>query len=153
KATPWVAAQHDPTAFFVNPFSYNTSVLIDGGNDKSTFKVGCTRNDDKGILPNSKITKDLINFSATTSITNRLTAGASVNFSKIAGLGRDGTGYDANNVATNFREWWQTNVDIVDLKNAYFRTRKNITWNWSDPSDETNGLVPIYWNNPYYNRY
>ncbi|MBS1665606.1 MAG: TonB-dependent receptor, partial [Bacteroidetes bacterium] len=44
-------------------------------------------------------------------------------------------------------------VDITDLKNAYFRTRKNITWNWSDPSDETNGLVPIYWNNPYYNRY
>ncbi|MBS1662197.1 MAG: TonB-dependent receptor plug domain-containing protein, partial [Bacteroidetes bacterium] len=111
KATPWVAAQHDPTAFFVHPFSYNTSVLIDGGNDKSTFKVGYTRNDDKGILPNSKVTKDLINFSATTNITNRLTAGATINFSKIAGLGRYGTGYDANNVATNFREWWQTNVD------------------------------------------
>jgi len=153
KATPWVAAAHDPTTFFVKPFSYNTSVLIDGGNDKATFKVGYTRNSDKGILPNSQILKDLVNSSATWNLTNKLTAGASINFSKISGLGRYGTGYDANNVATNFREWWETNVDINDLKNAYFRTKKNTTWNWADPSDEVNGLVPIYWNNPYYNRY
>ncbi|HLZ89507.1 MAG TPA: TonB-dependent receptor, partial [Puia sp.] len=53
----------------------------------------------------------------------------------------------------NFREWWEMNVDIQDLKNAYSRTHQNTTWNWKNVQDETNGLVPIYWNNPYYDRY
>ena len=62
KATPWVAAANDPTTFFKKPFSYNTSVFVDGGNEKAIFKLGYTRNDDKGILPNSHITKDLVKF-------------------------------------------------------------------------------------------
>jgi outer membrane receptor protein involved in Fe transport len=55
-------------------------------------------------------------------------------------------------VATNFRQWWQTNVDVKEQKDAYFRTRRNVTWNWADPSDPS-GLVPIYWDNPYFTRY
>jgi len=153
KATPWVAAKNDPTTFFVKPFSYNTSASIDGGNDKATFRLGYTRNEDKGIVPNSKVTKDLLNFAGTLSLTDKLSASAAINFSQVNGLGRYGTGYDSRNEATNFRQWWETNVDIQDLKAAYFRTKQNTTWNWSDPSNEPAGLVPIYWNNPYYDRY
>ncbi len=153
KARPWVAAANDPTTFFTKPFSYNTSALIQGGNERQTFSLGYTRNDDKGILPNSHITKDLANLAATFKITDRLNVSGSLNYSKITGQGRYGTGYDPSNPATNFRQWWETNVDIKELKDAYFRTRQNTTWNWSDPSDEVNGLVPIYWNNPYFDRY
>jgi TonB-linked SusC/RagA family outer membrane protein len=153
KATPWVAAKNDPTTFFEKPFGYNTSVFVDGGNDKAIYKLGYTRNDDKGILPNSRITKDLVNFSGTVNLTDRLSAGASINYSHIAGLGRYGTGYDPSNPMTNFRQWWETNVDLKEQKDAYFRTKENTTWNWADPSDEASGLIPIYWNNPYFDRY
>ena len=149
KATPWVGAANDPSTFFEKPFNNNQSIYIDGGSDKGTFKLGYTRTDDKGILPNSTIIKNLISLGATYSITNNLTAGASINFSNINGKGRYGTGYDDKNVMTNFRQWWQTNVDIKSQKDAYFRTRKNVTWNWADPTD----LVPIYWDNPYFVRY
>ena len=71
------------------------------------------------------------------------------NFSNVAGKGRYGTGYDDKNVMANFREWFQTNVDLKEQKAAYFRTHKNITWNWADPSD----LTPIYWDNNYFVRY
>ena len=54
---------------------------------------------------------------------------------------------------TNFRQWWETNVDLKEQKDAYFRTKENTTWNWADPSNEANGLIPIYWNNPYFDRY
>jgi hypothetical protein len=40
KPTPCVAAKNDPSTFFVNPVSYNTSVLIDGGGENGTFKLG-----------------------------------------------------------------------------------------------------------------
>jgi TonB-linked SusC/RagA family outer membrane protein len=152
KARPWVAAANNPNSFFQHPVSLNNSVFINSGTDKGNFKLGYTRNDDKGLLPNSSIIKNIIDFGATYNITDRLTAGASVNFTNINGKGRYGTGYDgasARNVMTNFREWWQTNVDIKELKDAYFRTRKNITWNWADPDN----LVPIFWDNPYFVRY
>jgi TonB-linked SusC/RagA family outer membrane protein len=149
KSKPWLAAANDPTTYFEKPVSFNNSVFIDGGGDKGSFKLGYTRNDDKGILPNSSIHKDLVNFGSTYNITNRLTAGASVAFTKIRGLGRYGTGYDSKNPATNFRQWFQTNVDIKEQKDAYFRTYKNVTWNWADPTD----LVPIYWDNVYWTRY
>jgi len=152
QAKPWVAASNDPSKFFQKQWTSNQSVFVDGASDKGNFKLGYTRNDDKGILPNSSITKNLVDFGGNYNITDKLTAGATVNFSNVAGKGRYGTGYDNNNVATNFKQWWETNVDIKDQKDAYFRTRTNATWNWADPSDPS-GLVPIYWDNPYFTRY
>lgn len=149
KARPWVAAANDPVTYFESPVSNNNSLSIDGGNEKGWFKLGYTRMDEKGILPNSNIKKDLVNFGASYNLSTRLTATATVNFSKITGLGRYGSGYDSKNAAGNFRQWWQVNNDLKELKDAYFRTRKNVTWNWTDPTD----LSPIYWDNPYWVRY
>ena len=52
----------------------------------------------------------------------------------------------------NFRQWYQTNVDIYEQRDAYFRNNKNVTWNWSDPSTAA-GLKPIYTDNYYWTRY
>jgi TonB-linked SusC/RagA family outer membrane protein len=146
---PWVAADNDPSAFFQTAWSSNQSIFVDGASEKGTFKLGYTRNDDRGILPNSHVKKNLVNFAGTYNITSKLTAGATVNFSNIEGLGRFGTGYDDKNLMTNFRQWWEVNVDIKDQKAAYFRTRQNKTWNLKDPDN----LVPNFWDNPYFTRY
>lgn len=154
KPLPWVGAQNDPSYFFEKPLSFNNSVFIETGNDKGTVALGYTRNNEKGILPNSSINKDLLNFSSTYNLTDKLSVGATANYSRINGLGRYGTGYDganALNLMTNFREWWQTNVDVKELKEAYERTGKNVTWNMhSGPTGETQ---PEFWDNPYFTRY
>ncbi len=149
KKHAWVGAENDPSEFFQTAISSNQSVFVDGASDKGSFKLGYTRNDDKGILPNSSVKKNLLNFGATYNVTSKLTAGATVNFSNIEGRGRFGTGYDDKNLMTNFRQWWETNVDIKDQKAAYFRTQKNITWNWKDPDN----LIANFWDNPYFTRY
>ena len=149
KAKPWVPAANDPSTFFEHPVSYNTSIFINGGSDKGTFKLGYTRTGDKGILPNSSVDKNLVNFGGTLNLTDKLTAGANIDFSNIVGKGRYGTGYDDKNMMTNFRQWWEMNVDLKEQKDAYFRHRQNVTWNWADPTD----LVPIYWDNVYFSRY
>ena len=135
--------------FFETAVSSNQSVFIDGGSDRGTFKLGFTRNDDKGVLPNSKLSKNLANFGATYNITPALTAAANLNFTNIQGRGRFGTGYDDKNLMGNFRQWWQVNVDVKDQKDAYMRTKKNISWNPKDPDD----LTPNFWDNPYFTRY
>ncbi|MBB6502793.1 SusC/RagA family TonB-linked outer membrane protein [Pedobacter cryoconitis] len=148
-ATPWVAAANDPSTFYQTAVTSNQSVSIDGGGDKGTFKIGYTRNDEKGVLPNSKITKNLFNFGATYDIAKNLTVNAAVNYSKIDGLGRYGTGYSGLNPNQGFRQWWNVGADIKELKQAYDRNQKNISWNWGDAT----GTKPIYADNPYFNRY
>lgn len=152
KPRPWVAAANTPVAFYENSVSTNNNVSFSSGNDKGTFLLGYTRNDEKGILPNSNVTKNIVNFSSSYNLTDRLTASASINFSKVDGKGRYGTGYDDWNVNQNFRQWYETNMDVTEQKAAYFRTHQNITWNWADPS-VPEGLVPIYTDNPYWTRY
>ncbi|MBG6234938.1 TonB-linked SusC/RagA family outer membrane protein [Pedobacter sp. CAN_A7] len=149
KATPWVAGANDPSSFFKTGLNSNHSISIDGGGENTTFKVGYLRSDETGVLPNSKVTRNNFNFSGGHDITKNVTISASANYTKIDGLGRYGTGYEGNNPNQQFRQWWQTNVDIKDQEAAYNRNGENITWNWSDVT----ATRPIYSNNPYWSRY
>ncbi len=153
KATPWVAAKNDPSTFFIKPLSTNQSIMITNGGDNGTFKLGYTKIIDNGVVPNSQLDKNLVNLAGTYNITKNLTVAGEVNYSNVNGKGRGGTGYDGTNsdnrnVMTNFRQWWETNVDVKELKAAYDRTQSNITWNMADP---VNGnYAPAFWNNPYW---
>ncbi|QEC52052.1 TonB-linked SusC/RagA family outer membrane protein [Anseongella ginsenosidimutans] len=149
RKTPWVAAPNDPSDFYENSTNSNQSIVIRGGGDRSTFKAGYTRIDQTGVLPNSSLDKNLFNFSAAYDATPKLKISANANYSKIDGLGRYGTGYSGINVNQQFRQWWQVNVDIEKQKEAYFRNRRNVTWNWAD----LEGTGPIYSDNPYWTRY
>ena len=151
KAKPWVAAQHDPNSFWKTAISTNNSVNIDQGGEHGYFKLGYTRNDEKGIMPNSEVKKDFFNFSASYNISSKLTASAQMNFSNISGKGRYGTGYDSNNPMSSFRQWWEMNNDVYELRDAYFRTGQNVTWNMLDPIG--GDTKPIYWDNIYFVRY
>ena len=152
KKTPWVAAANGPASFYQTAISNSNSIMLDGATDKGSIKIGYSRNDERGTLPNSRVLKNIVNFSSTYKITDRLTASASANFSKIDGKGRYGSGYSGQNVNQNFRQWYQTNVDMQAQKDAYFRNKKNISWNWADPSTPA-GLVPKYTDNYYWTRY
>jgi TonB-linked SusC/RagA family outer membrane protein len=147
KSSPWVAAQNMPDKFFNNSTTFNGSVGLEGGNENGTYRVSYTRFDQTGILPNSSIQKNSFAFSGINNFTNKLTATTSINFTRQDAKGRYSNGY-TDNIMTSFRQWYQTNVDMLDLKSAFDRTGKNVTWNWSDPSD----LKPIYWDNPYWQR-
>jgi TonB-linked SusC/RagA family outer membrane protein len=152
KKKPWVAAQNDPSTFYETAITNNNSVLLDGASEKGSIKLGFTRNNEKGVLPNSQVIKNIINFGSSYNITDKLTVSALANYSKVDGKGRYGTGYSGRNVNQNFRQWYQTNVDVQEQKEAYFRNHKNITWNWKDPSTPA-GTVPIYTDNYYWTVY
>src|SRR5688572_15156965 len=74
KTRPWIAAANTPEKFFQKTLSNNNSIQLDGGNDKGTYQLGFTRNEEEGILPNSRIIKNNINFGASYDMTKKLTA-------------------------------------------------------------------------------
>ena len=148
KATPWVAAKNDPTTFFDTATSFNNSISLEDGNDTTNFVLNFTNSKQTGILPNSDMKKNNMSAKINHQFSDKLSTSVFANFSTQSTVGRNSTGYNEN-IMSMFRQWWQTNVDVQELKQVYERSGgQNINWNYSDPSD----LTQIYWDNPYFIR-
>lgn len=146
--TPWVVAENDPSSFFENPVSYTNSIAIDNAFDNGSYRLSFTNFNQTGALPNSELERNNFNANLSYDLTSKLTATASGTFTSTSALGRNSTGYN-DNITSMFRQWWQTNVDLKELEDAYFNTKRNTTWNYAG----TDNLTPIYWDNPYWTRY
>lgn len=123
---------------------------INGGDDKTTFILSYRNLTQTGILPNSKLGRNNVTFSSEHQANDKLKVGVTVNYVNTKATGRNVTGYNGN-IITNFREWWQTNVDVTEQKMFYEQTGKNITWN--PKTSDQNSENPNYWDNPYWDRY
>jgi len=150
KKFPFVAGANDATTFFENALTYNNSVAIDGGTDAGSFRLSYTNFDQGGILPNSKIKRNNVNFSSSYDLTDRLTANASVNFINTQGKGRYGTGYDSRNVMQSFRQWYSTMTDVQNQRDVYELTGNNISWNNSGAGNPPVSTQPHYFDNYYW---
>jgi len=149
-ATPWVAAKNGPITFFENPITLSNSVSLENANDRGSYRFSYTRYDQNGLMPNSKLNKDNVLLNLSWNVNDKLTASGSANYIVEKGLGRNSTGY-SDNICGSFRQWMETNVDIKEQWDMYNLTKRNLTWNYTDPSDPTAG--PIYWDNYYWTRY
>ena len=71
-----------------------------------------------------------------------------MNYVNSLAKGRNHTGY-SDNLMSMFRQWYNVGVDMKMQKDYYELSGINMTWN---PNDETT-RTPIYWDNPYWQRY
>ena len=80
KPVPWVAAKHDIRDFFETGVKQNYNIAFDGGNDKGTFRLSYTNLTEKGILPNSQIKKNILNFNGSYNFTDKLSVESNVSY-------------------------------------------------------------------------
>lgn len=158
KATPWApAAHHTANNFFATPFTNKSSINLVGGSDKGSFTAGYSNSYDGGLLPNSNIKKNLLNFSANYQVTDRFTLGGSIYYVNETGLNRNSYDFRAvQSTMRDFRQWWPTNVDIEEQKADYFRSRTNNAWNiLGGYETAAPGNLPkaAYHNNAYWTAY
>lgn len=146
KKTPWVAPKNGPITFFETPVTTTNNLSLSGSNDRGNFRLSYTNYSQKGLLPHSLLKRNNFTVNGSFKITDKLTASASGNFSVSDGLGRNETGNESGNnggnVVSVFRRYWVTNVDVQELKDIYFKTRRNVT-------GFTGGTI----DNPYWTRY
>lgn len=153
KKTPWVAAKNDPSKFFETAITNSNSVSIEKSNEKSSFLLNYTNFLTTGILPNSEQRKNSVSAKFTYNVTDKLTANVYSSLTLQDTKGRNVTGY-SDNIVTGFRQWWQTNVDILEQRDAFFRSGgQNISWNLKGYSKPKNFNDANFWNNPYFDRY
>ncbi len=149
KATPWTAAKNGPITFFETPVSINNSFSLEGANDKSSYVVNFSNLNQTGLMPNSNSKKNNVSVKFTHDFSDKLSGTFFANYIASSTLGRNSTGY-SDNIMSNFRQWWEVNVDIQALKDVYEKSGgQNITWNIKSPSN----TKPAYWDNPYFTRY
>ena len=150
EATPWQAAANDPGSFFQDSFGAQNSITASGGDEKTTYSFGFSNNYETGILPNSRLNKNNINSNFSHQLSKKVKLTAFSNFTDQTTVGRNNVGY-SDNILGSFRQWWQTNVDVKELRDVYNATGENINWNMNDPVG--GDLSPLYWDNPYFSRY
>ncbi|MDN3691362.1 TonB-dependent receptor plug domain-containing protein [Chryseobacterium tructae] len=149
KATPWVAAKNGPIKFFETPVTYVNTVTIEKGNKTSNLSLSYSNMLSNGLLPNSELRKNTISAKFNHDFTDKLHASVFTTLTLQDTKGRNETGY-SDNVVSGFRQWWQTNVDVYALRNAYLNNgNTNFSWNRTSPDEAT----PQFWNNPYFQRY
>lgn len=149
KATPWVAAKNGPISFFDTPVTYVNTIALEKGSKSSNFSLSYTNMLSNGLLPNSNLRKNTLSTKFNYDLTDKLHATIYSTLTIQSTVGRNETGY-SDNIVSGFRQWWQTNVDVLEQKDAYYRNNMaNVTWNRTSASNGT----PLYWNNPYFQRY
>ena len=149
KKTQWKNADNGPITFFETPISLNNSLSLEGSDDKSSYIATYSNLNQTGLMPNSSIKKNNISVKFSHNFSDNLTGTFFANYINQSTIGRNSTGYN-DNILSNFRQWWQTNVDIKELENVYENSNgQNVTWNIKSPTD----LSPAYWDNPYFQRY
>ncbi len=156
KRTPWVAAQNNPTSIFQTGLLLSNSVSLDGSSDKGSFRLGFTNVDQTGILPNSRIQRRTFDFNGSHKLTDKLTASTKITYTNTDNRGRFATGYDEESILPGLAQWYSTNVDIEDQREAYFNTRSNASWNLRASqiaSDNPYTGRPQYWDNPFWTLY
>ncbi len=150
---PWMPAPEGsrmPSFFETNTKWVNT-VAFDGGNKDGRFRLSYTNYDESGILPNSELNKNTVNFSGSYNFSKKLSVSANVTYNHQKTTGRMGTGYDGVNVMQSFGQWFQTNVDFSRLQEYESPQGLHRTWNYSYWQPEY--LSPIFFDNPYWVRY
>ncbi len=148
KARPWVAAENGPAYFMQNAWNFSNTVAVAGGGESTTFRLAYTNNTGSGILPNSYMNKNNLDFSGSYEIVHGLTVTGKLTYIKMSSKGRNSTGY-SDNIFSSFRQWMETNVDYKEQQQLFDNTGNNLTWNPNSPYDH----APAYWDNPYWVRY
>ena len=146
---PWVAGANGIEDFFETGISWRNNIALTGGTETATYRLSYTNENSTGVLPNSEIGKNTISLNSSLALTDKLNVSTSANYVNQQAVGRYGTGYDGTNVMQSFGQWFQTNVDIAQLRDYTNEFGEQRAWNYRNYDN----LVPYYFNNPYWVRY
>ena len=147
QATPWVAHPDNIRDFFETGLQNTNSVALEGGNETGTFRLGYTNLNTKGIMPNSNLNRNTLNFNGSLNLTDKFTASAGINYVRTDAKGRPEQGY--GNVIVQFNHFGQRQLDMGLLDQYWITpTGEQRTWNRRSAANP----FPQYANNPYWIR-
>lgn len=143
---PWVYPKYDREDFFRTGMSFNNGVSFSTGSEKSQMRLSLNNTQQKGIIPNSNLSKTTMNFNGSSQLTDRLQVNAGINFTVTDGFNRPAYGYTGAGVIQQFFQFGQTSLDMNRMKNYMNADGSQRSWNRTAYNDPT----VRYTDNPYW---
>ena len=113
---PWVAHPDNVRNFFRTGTTFNTNVAISRAGERSNVRLSIADMELRGMSPGNHQQRITVALKGGASLTDRLSAEASLNYIDQNTENRPGTGYDADNPMQSF-VWFGRQVDMEALRN------------------------------------
>ncbi len=136
---PFSANSDNYKKLFDTGLTLSNSVALNGGNEKSAFRLGFTNITQKGIVPNSKLKKNIVSFKASNELHEKFEIFISGNYIKQETTGRSRFGYSSTGMSVpgSMRIWTQRQIDSDRLRNLYYSEQmgQQVGWNFKNASN------------------
>ena len=113
---PWVAQPGNVRDFFRTGTTLNTNVALARAGERSNVRLSITDMELTGMSPGNSMQRIGVALKGGATLTERLSAEASVNYIDTEGVNRPGTGYGTDNPMQQFI-WFGRQVDLEQLRN------------------------------------
>jgi TonB-linked SusC/RagA family outer membrane protein len=143
KLRPFSANPDNIKNFFDTGVVNNTSVDFTKGGEDYNIKGGIVNIDRSSVMPNSNRRQVQAYTNIRFNITDKLEAYANINYQDRRTRNFPDDGY--GNVASNFNQWWQRQLDMDRVRN-YNRNGSFVSWNINSPTNTR----PLYWDSPFF---
>src|SRR5260221_159660 len=147
---PMTADANDLKNFLQTGVTSTNSVNVSGGNDKTTVRLGYTYYDNKGLLPNSSLKRNMVTLRMTCKITDRFSADAKISYTRQDGNNRPQTSGSPSNVFAQYETmprsihisdmnpWKDAQGGMVLWKPASYSTLRNPYWTMNEDFNKDN---------------
>ena len=148
KAQPWIAHPDNVRNYFRSGNSLSNNLNVSSAFDNGGVRFSLTKDDTRGIIPNSSLNKLAGSVSANATVKEKLTVAGSLNYTQNSGLNRAENGYTEGNPLMSFT-WFGRQVDLDYLKTKYYNSGSvygftdGSLFNWNDN----------YHRNPYWQQF
>jgi TonB-linked SusC/RagA family outer membrane protein len=102
QSVPMTADKNDLKNFLNTGKTWTNSIELSGGRDNTTFRLGYTNLDNKGLLPNSSLKRNLVTLRVNSDLTSRFSVDAKVSYTKQETKNRPQTSGSPSNVFAQY---------------------------------------------------
>ncbi|MEP6619897.1 MAG: SusC/RagA family TonB-linked outer membrane protein [bacterium] len=137
KAMPWIAHPDNISQFFRTGSTLSNNLNVSTSGDAMGARLSVTKDDIRGIVPNSSLSKLATTLSATATLMEKLNVSGNLQYVQNSGMNRPENGYTEGNPFMTFT-WFGRQVDVASLKNHYYNTASpygfadGSLYNWND---------------------
>ena len=124
--TPWLPYADNLKNFLQTGSILTNTIAFTGSNDKGDFRLGYTRLDEKGMVPNTDLKRNTISLSGGYNLTDKLSAKAFVNYIKGNSGNRPTISYGTESIMYLFNCWLPPSVDVSAMKRLWMVGADNL---------------------------
>ena len=153
KTEKLVAQPNNIRDFYNTGVSTNTNLNFTKAGDGFSSRVSLTKQNTKGLLPNSGLDKYTLSTQNTLNLSKHFEVGANINFTTTKVNGEFVDGY-SNNSTGSFNSWFHRNLDMSKIKElSNMRSPQGIlgSWNHNNPGSYLTSPLAFYGANYWYN--